>query len=451
MLANFFSENRAISYQALFASGDDIELGTQSGTLINSETAFRVNAIFSAISLISDTISTLPLDAFVRANGERVAMRPRPSWVQKPDVDTTKEAFYGSIIVSLLLEGNAFIRVYTQNGQIVNLNVLNPSRVEIKRNGLGRIQFMVEGEKAPLSTDEIIFIPDVVRPGHIRGVSRIEALKDNFGLAMALENYAARFFGQGATTSGIIEFPETLTYEQSQSLAQAFDSRHRGWRQSSKTGILSGGATYKQTSVTNDQAQFLDSRRMAVEDVARAFNIPPNLMGLPGTTSYASVEQNNLAWVTHSLRPIIQKIENAMSPLLALSPNGQNAFLKFNIDGLLRADINSRMSAYSTGLQSGFLTINDVRRLEDLPALDDPSAETVRVPLANVNLDAAQLTAEDKRVMMAVRLVTTGFDPAQALAAVGLPDIAHTGVPSVQLQGVAQIDPTDPLSAYKVD
>jgi HK97 family phage portal protein len=191
MLANFFSENRAISYQALFASGDDIELGTQSGTLINSETAFRVNAIFSAISLISDTISTLPLDAFVRTNGERVAMRPRPTWVQKPDVDTTKEAFYGSIIVSLLLEGNAFIRVYTQNGQVVNLNVLNPSRVEIKRNGLGRIQFMVEGEKAPLSTDEIIFIPDVVRPGHIRGVSRIEALKDNFGLAMALENYAA--------------------------------------------------------------------------------------------------------------------------------------------------------------------------------------------------------------------------------------------------------------------
>lgn len=448
MLGSFF-ENRAISYQSMFASGDDLEIGTQAGTLINSETAFQVNAIFSAVSLISDTISTLPLDAFVRADGERVAMRPRPTWVTKPDVDTTREAFYGAIIVSLLLDGNAFVRVYTQNGQIVNLNVLNPAKVTIKRNGLGRVQFVVEGEKAPLTTDDIIFIPDVVRPGSLRGVSRVEALKDNFGLAMALENYAARFFGQGATTQGIIEFPGEMTYEQAQQLQQSFDARHKGWRYAHKTGILYNGAQYKATNVPNDQAQFLDSRRMAVEDVARAFNIPPNLMGLPGTTSYASVEQNNLAWVTHCIRPIVQKIENALSVLLALSPNGQNAFLRFNIDGLLRADINSRMSAYSTGLQAGFLTINDVRRLEDLQKIDDPSAETVRVPLANVNIEAANLTADDKKVTMASKLIGVGFDPAQVLSALGLAPIAHTGVPSVQLQNLAQLDPNDPKAAYE--
>lgn len=450
MLGSFF-ENRAISYQSMFASGDDLEIGTQAGTLINSETAFQVNAIFSAVSLISDTISTLPLDAFVRADGERVAMRPRPTWVTKPDVDTTREAFYGAIIVSLLLDGNAFVRVYTQNGQIVNLNVLNPAKVTIKRNGLGRVQFVVEGEKSPLTTDDIIFIPDVVRPGSLRGVSRVEALKDNFGLAMALENYAARFFGQGATTQGIIEFPGEMTYEQAQQLQQSFDARHKGWRYAHKTGILYNGAQYKATNVPNDQAQFLDSRRMAVEDVARAFNIPPNLMGLPGTTSYASVEQNNLAWVTHCIRPIVQKIENALSVLLALSPNGQNAFLRFNIDGLLRADINSRMSAYSTGLQAGFLTINDVRRLEDLQKIDDPSAETVRVPLANVNIEAANLTADDKKVTMASKLIGVGFDPAQVLSALGLAPIAHTGVPSVQLQNLAQLDPNDPKAAYEAN
>jgi len=448
MLASFF-ENRAISYQSMFASGDDLEIGTQAGTLINSETAFQVNAIFSAVSLISDTISTLPLDAYVRSDGERVAMRPRPTWVTKPDVDTTREAFYGAIIVSLLLDGNAFVRVYTQNGQIVNLNVLNPAKVTIKRNGLGRVQFVVEGEKAPLTTDDIIFIPDVVRPGSLRGISRVEALKDNFGLAMALENYAARFFGQGATTQGIIEFPGEMTYEQAQQLQQSFDARHKGWRYAHKTGILYNGAQYKATNVPNDQAQFLDSRRMAVEDVARAFNIPPNLMGLPGTTSYASVEQNNLAWVTHCIRPIVQKIENALSVLLALSPNGQNAFLRFNIDGLLRADINSRMTAYSTGLQAGFLTINDVRRLEDLQKINDPSAETVRVPLANVNIEAANLTADDKKVSMASKLITVGFDPAQVLSALGLAPMAHTGVPSVQLQNLAQLDPNDPKAAYE--
>lgn len=449
MLGNLF-EKRAISFQTIWGSGDDFELGSQAGTLINSETAFHINPVFSAISLISDTISTLPLDAFVREGGERRALRPRPAWVLKPDVDTTKEAFYGSIIVSLLLDGNAFIRVYKQNSQIVNMVVLNPKTVQIKRNGLGRVMFQVEGEKETLSGDDIIFIPDVVRPGSIRGVSRVEALKDNFGLAMALETYAARFFGHGATTSGIIEYPSDLTYEQSQALSAAFDSRHKGLRKSHKTGVLSGGATYRPTNVPNDQAQFLDSRRMAVEDVARAFNIPPHLLGLSGTNSYASVEQNNLAWVTHGLRPIIQKIENALSPLLALSQGGQNAFLRFNIDGLLRADINSRMAAYSVGLQSGFLTINDVRRLEDLTAIDDASANTVRVPLANVNVQDANLTGMDKKVAMAQKLVISGFDPAQVLTALGLPDIEHTGVPSTQLQALAQLDPADPLSAYEV-
>ena len=449
MLGNLF-EKRAVSFQTVWGSGDDFELGSQAGTLINSETAFHINPVFSAISLISDTIATLPLDAYVREGGERRALRPRPAWVLKPDVDTTKEAFYGSIIVSLLLDGNAFIRVYKQDSQIVNMVVLNPKTVQIKRNGLGRVMFQIEGDRNLLSTEDIIFIPDVVRPGSIRGVSRVEALKDNFGLAMALETYAARFFGHGATTSGIIEYPADLTYEQSQALSTAFDSRHKGLRRSHKTGVLSGGATYKPTHVPNDQAQFLDSRRMAVEDVARAFNVPPHLLGLSGTNSYASVEQNNLAWVTHGLRPIIQKIENALSPLLALSQGGQNAFLRFNIDGLLRADINSRMAAYSVGLQSGFLTINDVRRLEDLSAIDDSSANTVRVPLANVNVEDANLTGMDKKVTMAQKLVISGFDPAQVLSALGLPTIEHTGVPSTQLQALAQLDPADPLSAYEV-
>jgi HK97 family phage portal protein len=450
MLRDLF-EKRAISYQTLFAAGDDIEITSNSGTKINPDTAFQINAIFSAVSLISDTISTLPLDAYRRVNGNRFPLRPKPDWVNRPDLDTTREAFYGQAIVSLLLDGNAFIRVFTKNGEIVNMTVLNPQQVKIERASYGEVRFKVEGEKRPLTPEEVIHIPDVVRPGSLRGVSRVDALKENFGLAMALENYAAKFFGQGATTQGIIEFPEELTAEQAKQLAQSFDSRHKGWGRAHKTGVLSAGAKYRETSVNNDQAQFIDSRRMAVEDVARAFNVPPHLLGLPGTNSYASVEQNNLAWVTHCLRPIIQKIENALSPLLALSPNGTDAFIKFNIDGLLRADINSRMSAYSTGLQSGFLTINDVRRLEDLRIIPDASADTVRVPLANVDVQASTINQQDRRVAMVARLVQVGYDPAEALAAMGLPEIAHTGVPSVQLQNLANLDPEDPQATYEVE
>jgi len=448
MLNNLF-ESRAISFQTIWGTGGDIEVLNQSGTVVNPETVFRVNAIFSAVSLISDTISTLPVDSYIRRDGARFAFRPRPAWVQQPDVDTTKEAFYGSLIVSMLLDGNGFVRVFRDGaGRVVNMTVLNPAKVEIRKDKVGGVTYVYEGEGKPLNKNELMHIPDVVRPGETRGISRVTALKDNFGLALALESYAARFFGQGASTQGIIEFPGNLTPEQAKQLVDGFDARHKGFRKSHKTGVLSGGAKYVNTSVENDKAQFIDSRRMAVEDVARAFNIPPHLLGLPGTNTYSSVEQNNIAFVTHTLRPIVQKLESAFTPLMANEPGGTTAFIKFTLDGLLRGDANSRFTAYSTGLQAGYLTINDIRRLEDLPPVD--GGEIIRVPLASVNIDAAELVATDKRVNMAQKLVNSGYDPADVLAVMGLPPILHTGLPTVQLQGIAQVNPEDPQAAYEV-
>jgi HK97 family phage portal protein len=433
MLNNFF-EKRAVSFQTIWGSGDFAETQSLSGTAINSESAMTVNAVFSAVSLISDTLATLPMDAYIRTQGARYPLRPRPDWVLKPDVDTTREAFYGAAIVSLLLDGNTFIRVYRNKGQVVNLVILNPTDVDIRRNGLGRVMFEVKGEDKLLSSEDVIFIPDVVRPGSLRGISRVEALKENFGLAKALENYASKFFGSGTQTSGILEVPGNLTAEQAKDMQQAFDSRHKGWSKAHKTAIVTGGAQYKPTNVPNDQAQFLDSRRMAVEDVARAFNIPPHLLGLPGTNTYASVEQNNIAFVTHTLRPIAQKLEGALTTLLAQETGKEAAFVKISLDGLLRADMNSRTQAYSTLLQAGVYSINDVRAFEDLRPIDDPSADTVRVPLANVNVDAADLSAMNQKVEMAQSLIQVGFDPADVMAKLDLPDFAHTGKDSVQLQ-----------------
>lgn len=434
MLGNLF-EARAVSFQTIFGSGDFADIQTLSGTVVNSDTAMQVNAVFSAVSLISDTIATLPVDAHIRSQGSRFPLRPRPMWVTKPDVDTTKEAFYGACIVSLLLDGNIFVRKFRNaKGEIVNLNVLNPADVEIKRNGLGRVMFNVKGAGKSLTADEVIFIPDVVRPGMIRGISRVDALQENFGLARALEHYASRFFGSGTQTSGVLEVPGNLTAEQAKMMQEAFDSRHKGWAKAHKTAIITGGAQYKPTNVPNDQAQFLDSRRMAVEDVARAFNIPPHLLGLPGTNTFASVEQNNIAFVTHTLRPIAQKLEGAFSAVLAEEVGQEAAFIKFSLDGLLRADINSRTEAYTKGLNAGYYKINDIRRFEDLEPIKDPTADTVRVPLANVNVEAADLSAMSSKVEMAQRLIQVGFDPADVMAKLELPDITHTGKDTVQLQ-----------------
>jgi len=450
MLNNLF-EKRAISFQTLWGAGDDLAELNQSGTIVNSETAFKITALYSAVSLISDTISTLPLDAFIRRDGARYPFRPRPAWVSKPDLDQQPSAFWQSVIVSLLIDGNAFVRIFRSGGQVVNLVPLNPLKVQIKRNGIGRVMFEVQGEKNLLSSEDVIFIADLVRPGDIRGMARVEALKDNFGLSIALESYAARFFSNSATPQGIITFPGNLSGEQAENLRRNFDAAHRGLKRSHKTGVLSGGADWKVTGVDPEQSQLEMSRRLAVEDVARAFNIPNHMLGVQGSTAYASVEQDSIFFVQHTLRPIVQKLETAFSPLLNEVPGGELAFLRFNLDGLLRGDSQARANAYSIGLQAGYYTVNDIRRLEDLIPMTETVADEVRVPLANVAIADSRIATEDKKVAMAQKLVLAGYDPKAVLEALGLPAIPHTGIPSVMLQGVAQIDPLNPKDVYEVE
>lgn len=430
------TEQRAISFQTVWGSGADIEMLNPAGVNINQQTAFEIVAFFSAVSLISDTISTLPVDALYKNNGEIYPYRPRPAWVDQPDVDQTRQAHYQQVLVSLLTDGNSFTRIFRdRNGEIVNLVVLDPLSVQIKRNALGRKMFIVTGEKETLSSDEILHITDLLEPGALRGVSRVTKLNNALGVASALQSYAATFFGSGATTNGVIEFPgPLLTKEQAQTLQEGFDSRHKGWRKAHKTGILSGGATYKQTTVPNDSAQFLESRRFAVEEIARAFNIPLHLLGVPDTASYASVEQNAIQFVTHTLRPYVEKLEWAYTRLLP-SP----AYIKFNVNGLMRGDFQTRIQAYSVASQAGFMSVNDIRRMEDMRSVE--GGDAYRVPLANVNLAAADLPEQEGKIAMATKLINAGFDPASTLKALGLPPIEHDGgVPTT-------IQPMNPAGA----
>ncbi len=451
MVFNKLWEDRAISFQTIFETGDDIVFSSVAGTYVNEDNAYQIAAVWSAVSLISDTIGTLPVDVYYRDGGNRELFRPKPSWVAQPDVNFPGHStFYKSVLVSLLIDGNAFIRIFSNRaGQIVNLVVLNPHQVEVSRNGLGRLMFTVVGEEKPLSSEEVIYIPDLLKPGTIRGVSRVTAMKENLALGKSLEMYAANFFGNSTTLQGVIEYPNALTQEQAESLRSSFDNSHKGWRKSGRTGILSGGATFKATQADPEKSQALEARRMAVEDVARIWRIPSHMLNLPGTNTYSSVEQNMLGFVTHTLRPYTTLLEEAFTPLMSRYPGGADAFLRFNMNGLLRADIQSRFSAYSTGIQSGFLTINDIRGWEELEAQEGEAATQVRVPLANVNLSESGVRAQREKVQMVRDLVFAGFSPAEAMEMIGLPPVAHTGLPSVQLQGVAQVDPADPDSVYK--
>ena len=437
------TEERALSFQTIWGAGDTYALSTKAGTVVTQETAMRIGTVYACVRLISDSISTLPVGPYRRFQGERLPVFPRPMWLDFPELDVTRVDHFQQVLVSLLVDGNAFVRVVRDDQGIVGLIVLNPYHVTIHRDGLGRIYYRVHDET--LTPDQMLHIVDLRKPGQLRGESRIDLLKEQLGLAAALEEFAARFFGNGSTTQGIIEFPGALTKEQAKNLVDGFEQSHKGLRRAHRPGVLSSGAKFVKTGVNPNEAQMLESRQMSVEEIARIFRCPPSMLGVttPGAMSYASVEANQIHFVTHTLRPYIVKLGDAYSKLL---PEGQ--FIKFNVDGLLRGDSQTRSNIYSQGIQAGWLSINDIHRLEDMAAVE--GGDVYRVPLANVDLSAANLVETDKRVQMAQRLVQSGFEPAAVLQAMGLPPITHTGVPSTQLQAIAQIDPTNPEAVYEV-
>lgn len=449
-MLNKLFESRALSFQSVWGAGGDLELQNNAGTYVTQDNVFKLAAITGAVNLIASSISTLPMEAWVRRDGQKLLMRPKPDWVNRPDTSfVDRTPFISQIITSLMLDSNAFIRVFRdEEGLPINLMVMNPLEIDVKRNAQGRIVFTWNKTGETFGQDEILHIVDsLIQPGQVRGISRVTMLKDTLGLGMALEAYAQRWFGQGASGNYAITSPTALTPEQAKQMADSIDNRHGGWRKSSKTMVLHSGADIKDIGIDPEKSQSIEARRMFVEDVARVYNIPTHMMSLPGTNTYSSIEQTQIEYVTNCVRPYAALIENALSTLLQVYPNGVGAFLEFNMAALLRGDINSRATAASVAIQGGWLTINDVRQSEGLSKID--GGDVLRVPLANVPIDAADLSATDKRVLMAQRLIVVGFEPSSVLEALDLPSMTHTGVPSVQLQGVAQIDPNNPTAVYE--
>lgn len=448
MLARIFDrgdEQRGMTFQTLFETGQNIPSMTKSGVSVSQENSLRIATVYACVRLIADSISTLPVDVFTREDGARVPYRPRPSWLEYPESGVTRADHFQMVLVSLLVAGNAYVRILRDDRGVVGLSVLNPTRVEPVRNpATRRPEFKID-DKERVGLEDMIHITELRMPGEMKGKSRIDLVSETLGMEKALTQFAARFFGSGSSTSGIIEYPGPLTRDQAADLASAFDAKHRNRGVTAhRTGVLSGGAKFTKTSVEPNEAQMLESRQFAVEEIARIFRCPPQMLGVttPGAQSYASVEMNMISFVQNTLRTYIVKLEDAYSRLLP-----QDVYMRWNVNGLLRGDAQTRMAAYSVGLNSGVYSVNDVRAFEDLEPVD--GADAHRVPLANVDIDAANLAVMDRKTLMAQRLVSAGFEPAAVMAALDLPAITHTGVPSVLLQGVAQINPDDPESVYQ--
>ena len=425
MLSNLFE--RRGSYQTLFGSGMLFDRPSASGMTVTEDTSLRLSAVYACVRLISDTISTLPYDQYVRRDGQRFPYRPKDAWVDRPSTEMPKTTFWKQVIVSLLLDGNAFVLVTRSGNEIVDLTPLNPKQVRVERRN-GRKIFIINNS-TELGPDRILHLTEMLMPGEVRGVSRIMQAKESLGLGLALEEYAAQFFGNGAYAGGVLEFPDKLSPEQRKEIRDTWNSVHQGPRRAHRVGMLWGGGKFNPLTVDPTASQLVDQRKFAVEEIARIFRVPPFMLGVSenAAMAFASIEQQQLFFRQHTIQPYVEMLEDHFQLLL----ENPATFIKFNMSSIVRADLSSRYSAYNVALLAGFMSVNDVRRLEDMGPVED--GDQYRVPLQNIPLTDAQLVSMQQKARVAQSLTISGFTPDSVAELLDL-DVESFGLPSVQVQ-----------------
>jgi len=397
---------------------------------VESQRVLGLTAAYASVRLLADVISSFPVDAYTRIGGVRKPYRPagdKPAWLVYPlpsEPTYTFNQLVSETVVSLFVDGNAFLYApRDQAGTVLEVRVLDPRRVEIFRDGRA-VKYKVKqddrGDAIVFGQDTILHIPLVAMPGELRGLNPVQQLRSSLALGLTLEDYASNFFRTGSTPSGVIEVPHDLTKDQADALKSGWQRHHTGQNMHTP-GVLTGGASFKPLAFVPEDAQLLASRQFTTEEIARMFRIPPNLIGVmtPGAVSYASVEQTNLAFVQYTLRPLVEMVERPLSTLL-LPPD---AFVKFSMDSLLRGTTRDRYETFRIGLQEGWLSVNDIRKMEDQTPLDD--GDSYRMPLNEADAPTALLRVQTE---IAGSLVRSGYDPAEAASVAGLPPISHSGL-----------------------
>lgn len=392
---------------------------------VDEKSTLGLTSAWACVRILADLISTMPLDAYRRDNGERRPYRPggaKPTWLLTPlpsEPGVGIQSVISEVIVSLYLNGNAFVYAPRDPETLepLEVRVLDPRSVTINRIGR-EVSYTVRNSEhtngVVFGTETILHIPLIRLPGQDRGVNPIESLRNTLALGMTLEDSASNFFATGSTPSGILETSDSLTADQIKAIKEGWLRHHTGPNQYTP-GVLTGGLTFKPLAFKPEDAQLLASREFTVNEVARIFRVPPALLAVTtaGAMSYASVEQLSEDFVRFTLRPLAEIIERPLSTLIPLP----EAFVKFSMDALLRGSTEARFNAYRTGLAAGFLTVSEIRRREDLPPVPDESGNLFRQPLNEG--DAALVTTKQKTDIYSA-LIGSGMDEATARKISGL-------------------------------
>ena len=363
----------------LFTGGSTYVFGpSTSGNNVNETTAMQMSAVYACVRIIAEAIAQIPLNVYRFTEDGGKEKDPRhPLYFllhDEPNPEMTSFIFRETLMSHLLLWGNAYAQIIRNGmGEVVGLYPLMPDRMEVDRDEEGNLVYTYTKyfdeagarhryEQVKLPAWQVLHIPGLGYDGLI-GYSPIAMARNAIGMSMAAENFGATFFANGATPGGVLEHPGIV--KDPERLRESWHAQFSG-RNSHNIAVLEEGMTFKPMSIPPEEAQFLETRKFQIDEIARIFRVPPHMVGDLEKSSFSNIEQQSLEFVKYTVGPWVARWEQSLSQALLLPSEKTRYTIKYNLDGLLRGDYESRMNGYAVGRQNGWLSANDIRELENM-------------------------------------------------------------------------------------
>jgi HK97 family phage portal protein len=353
--------------------------GTTSGKMVNERTAMQTTAVYACVRILAEAIAGLPLHVYqykTYGGKEKLVSHPLYNLLHnEPNPEMTSFVFRETLMSHLLLWGNAYAQVIRDGrGQVLALYPLLPNKMDVARSASGELSYTYyrDSEESRINPnsgtvmlrrDEVLHIPGLGFDGLV-GYSPIAMAKNAIGMAMATEEYGASFFANGANPGGVLEHPGVV--KDPKRVRESWNTVYQGSSNAHRIAVLEEGMKFQAIGIPPEQAQFLETRKFQINEIARIFRVPPHMVGDLEKSSFSNIEQQSLEFVKYTLDPWVVRWEQALQQSLLLPSEKHRYFVKFNLDGLLRGDYQSRMSGYATARQNGWMSANDIRQLEDM-------------------------------------------------------------------------------------
>jgi len=356
---------------------------TTSGKTVNERTAMQTTAVYACVRILAETIASLPLHTYRYTESGKQKARDHPLYnllANAPNPEMTSFVFRETLMGHLLLWGNSYSQIIRDGrGKVIALYPLLPDKMTVNRSEKGEIYYLYnkEGQEYILTKDEVLHIPGLGFDGLV-GYSPIAMAKNAIGMAIATEEYGAKFFANGANPGGVLEHPGVV--KDPQRIRDSWNAVYQGTSNAHRIAVLEEGMKFQPIGIPPEQAQFLETRKFQTEEICRIFRIPPHLIGDLERATFSNIEHQSISFVVHTIRPWLVRIEQSINKSLFSESEKKEYFVSFVVEGLLRGDYESRMRGYSIGIQNGFMSPNDVRSLENMnPIPDEEGGNTYMV------------------------------------------------------------------------